>query len=150
MARFLIFTLGGASARARLIEDLAPETCRLVWNQLPASGPCGHVMLGGTSCALNLDPGLVAPEENAAGLIQKGDVMFIHYNARERHGFPAAESKIYWAYDRYCMPRTPGKMTPEYPNVFAEFVGDAKDFFKRCEDTFLGGQKPLTIAPLQE
>ena len=69
---------------------------------------------------------------------------------RGLHGFPAAESKIYWAYDRYCMPRTPGKMTPEYPNVFAEFVGDAKDFFKRCEDTFLGGQKPLTIAPLQE
>ena len=107
-------------------------------------------MLGGTSCALNLDPGLVVPEENAAGLIQKGDVMFIHYNARERHGFPAAESKIYWAYDRYCMPRTPGKMTPEFPNVFAEFVGDTRDFFNKCEDTFLGGQKPLTIVPLQE
>ena len=150
MARFLVFTLGGASARARLIEDLAPETCRLVWGQLPASGPCGHVMLGGTSCALNLDSRVVAPEENAAGMIQKGDVMFIHYNARERHGFPAAESKIYWAYDRYCMPRTPGKMTPEYPNVFAEFVGDTAKFFERCAATFLGGQKPLTIAPLQD
>ncbi len=150
MARFLVFTLDGVSARARLIEDLAPETCRLVWGQLPASGPCGHAMFGGTSCAFALDPAVVAPEENAAGLIQKGDVMFIHYSARERHGFPAAESKIYWAYDRYCMPRTPGKMTPEYPNVFAEFVGDKTAFFDRCQRTFLGGQKPLTIAALQE
>lgn len=150
MARFLVFGLEGVSARARLLEDLAPETCRAIWALLPLSGPCGHVMLAGTSCALDIDPSVVLPEENAAGLIHKGDVMFIHYNARERHGFPAAESKIYWAYDRYCMPRTPGKMTPEFPNVFAEFDGDTQPFFKACEATFLNGRKTLTIAGLEE
>lgn len=150
MARFLVFSMAGASARARLLDDLAPETCRAVWALLPVSGPCGHVMLGGTSCALNLDPSVIAPEENAAGLIHKGDVMFIHYNARERHGHPAAESKIYWAYDRYCAPRTPGKMTQEFPNVFAEFVEDAKPFFEACANTFLHGRRTLTIAALQE
>lgn len=150
MARFLVFALEGTSARARLLDDLAPETCRAVWALLPLGGPCGHVMLAGTSCALDIDPAVVLPEENAAGLIHKGDVMFIHYNARERHGFPAAESKIYWAYDRYCMPRTPGKMIPEFPNVFAEFEGDAQPFFKACEATFLNGRKTLTITALEE
>lgn len=150
MARYLVFTMDGTSARARLLEDLAPETCKTVWRLLPVSGPCGHVMLGGTSCALNVDPGVVVPEENAAGLIHPGDVMFIHYNARERHGHPEAESKIYWAYDRYCAPKTPGKMTPEYPNVFAEFTGDARAFFKACEKTFLEGRRPLTIAGIED
>ena len=150
MARYLVFAMEGTTARARLLEELAPETCRLVWQTLPLSGPCGHVMLGGTSCSLNIDPALVAPEENAAGLIHPGDVMFIHYNARERHGHPEAESKIYWAYDRYCAPRTPGKMTPEYPNVFAEFVGDTRDFFAACARTFLDGRRPLTVAGVQE
>jgi hypothetical protein len=150
MPRFLVFSMEGASAKARLLEELAPETCSAVWKLLPLSGLCGHVMLGGTSCALNIDPSIVVPEENAAGLIHKGDVMFIHYNARERHGHPDAESKIYWAYDRYCAPKTPGKMTPEYPNVFAEFVDGSGDFFERCARTFLHGRRTLTISRLEE
>jgi len=149
MARFLVFSMEGTSARARLLEDLAPETCRLVWAQLPLSGPCGHVLLGGTACSLAIDPTTAAPEENAAGLIHSGDVMFIHYRARERHGHPEAESKVYWAYDRYCAPRTPGKMTPEYPNVFAEFTGDVNAFFQACQKTFLEGRRPLTITGVE-
>ena len=150
MARFLVFALEGTRARARLLDDLAPETCRIMWSLLPLGGPCGHVLLAGTSCALNIDPSVVAPEENAAGLIHKGDVMFIHYNARERHGFPEAESKIYWAYDRYCAPRTPGKMTQEFPTVFAEFTGDAQAFFAACERTFLQGRRDVTITGAEE
>ena len=53
MARYLVFTMEETSARARLLDDLAPETCRAVWKLLPLAGPCGHVMLGGTSCALS-------------------------------------------------------------------------------------------------
>jgi hypothetical protein len=145
MARYLVFRLQGTTARARLLEELAPETCTTVWKALPACGPCGHVLLAGTSCALSLDPSLEVPEENATGLIHKGDVMFIHYHARERHGFPAAESKVYWAYDRYCMPRTPGKMTPEFPNVFAQFEGDCAAFYEACRLTFSEGQRPLAL-----
>jgi hypothetical protein len=150
MPRYLEFTLAGTSARARLLEDAAPETCRLVWAALPVSGPCGHVLLAGTSCAVNLDPRIVAPEENATGLVHTGDVMFMHYRARERHGHPAAESKIFWAYDRYCMPRTMGKMTPEFPSVFAAFEGDAGAFYQACRDTFYGGLKPVTILGVED
>ncbi|MBI1775197.1 MAG: DUF3830 family protein [Proteobacteria bacterium] len=150
MLRHLEFTMAGAVARARLLDDLAPETCAIVWSLLPLSGPCGHVLLAGTSCALHIDPSVVAPEENATGLIHTGDVMFVHYGLRERHGFPEAESKIYWAYDRYCQPKTPGKMTAEFPTVFAEFRSDATAFFQACRDTFYGGRKPLVIRGILE
>ncbi len=145
MPRFLIFRLEGTEARARLFDDLAPETCKLVWSQLPATGPCGHVLLAGTACALELDPKLDVPAENQTGLIHPGDVWFTHYPERWRLGFPKAESRITWAYDRFCQPRVPGRMTPEYPNVFAEFTGDAGAFFKACGDTFYGGRRPVTI-----
>ena len=149
MARFLIFRLEGTEARARLFDDLAPETCKLVWSQLPATGPCGHMLLAGTACALELDPKLDAPAENQTGLIHPGDIWFTHYPERWRLGFPQAESRITWAYDRFCQPRVPGRMTPEYPNVFAEFTGDASAFFKACGDTFYGGRKPVTISGLE-
>ena len=146
MARFLVFR---TEARARLIDDLAPATCALVWSQLPAPGPCGQLLLAGTSCALELDPTRTAPAENQTGLVHPGDVMFTHYPHRWRHGFPAAESKIAWAYDRYVQPMTPGRITPEYPSVFAEFDGDAKAFFEACRATFYGGRTPLAIAGVE-
>jgi len=145
MARFLVFKMEGAEARARLFDDLAPETCKLVWAQLPASGPCGHVLLAGTACSVEIDPRAVAPAENQTGLIHPGDVMFTHYPERWRLGFPEAESRIAWAYDRFCQPRVPGRMSPEFPNVFAEFVGDASAFFAACSATFYGGRKPVRI-----
>ena len=145
MARFLVFRMEGTEARAHLFEDLAPETCKLVWSHLPATGPCGHVLLAGTACALEIDPGATAPAENQTGLIHPGDVMFTHYPERWRLGFPKAESRITWAYDRFCQPRVPGRMSAEYPNVFAAFVGDSTAFFEACRATFYGGRKPVRI-----
>jgi len=145
MARFLVFKMEGTEARARLFDDFAPETCKLIWSQLPATGPCGHVLLAGTACALDLDPKIVAPAENQTGLVHPGDVMFTHYPERWRLGFPEAESRISWAYDRFCQPRVPGRMSPEFPNVFAEFVGESSAFFAACAATFYGGRKPIRI-----
>jgi hypothetical protein len=146
MPRFLVFRMEGTEARARLLEELAPKTCALVWSQLPASGPCGHVMLAGTACALHLDPRLDAPAENQTGLIHPGDVMFMHYPERWRLGFPEAETRITWAYDRFCQPRVPGRMSPEYPNVFAQFEEDSQCFFEACRATFYGGRKPIEVS----
>ncbi len=71
--------------------------------------------------------------------------MFTHYNERERHGFPEALSEIYWAYDRYCRPTAPGKMTPVVPNVFAEFLQGSEPFFDLCRLMRRSGVRPLTV-----
>ena len=110
-------------------------------------------MLSGTSIALYIDPSIVIPEENATVHIQTGDVMFTHYRDRERHGFPEALSEIYWAYDRYCRPMAPGKMTPVIPNVFAEFVPGSEVYGARhlldVVRRFLpaGAEEPLPLEP---
>ncbi len=145
MAKYLAFNYDGAMARARLLEEAAPITCRTLWEILPLKGRAGHAMLSGTSCALHIDPSIVIPEENATVHIQTGDVMFTHYDERERHGFPEALSEIYWAYDRYCSPKAPGKMTPVIPNVFAEFLPGSEDFFQMSRRCFREGPKPITI-----
>jgi hypothetical protein len=138
----------GVVARARLLEDAAPATCRAIWERLPLSGPAGHAMLSGTSVALYIDPTIVLPEENATVNVQTGDVMFTHYEPRERHGFPEALSEIYWAYDRYCRPTAPGKMTPVVPTVFGEFLQGSQPFFEVCRRIRREGSKPVTIGGL--
>ena len=145
MARYFEFNLDGTVARARLHDDAAPATCQALWSRLPFSGTAGHAMLSGTSIALYIDASIVIPEENATTHIQTGDVMFTHYNERERHGFPEALSEIYWAYDRYCRPTAPGKMTPVIPNVFAEFVPGSQAFFEVCRRMRRSGTSPLSI-----
>jgi len=145
MARYFVFDLGGTIARARLLDEAAPVTCETLWKRLPLSGSAGHAMLSGTSVALYIDPSIVLPEENATVQIQTGDVMFTHYRERERHGFPEALSEIYWAYDRYCRPTAPGKMTPVIPNVFAEFEQGSQAFFEVCRRIRREGTRPLKI-----
>jgi hypothetical protein len=146
MAKYLVFDIEGVVARARLLEEAAPVTCRTIWERLPLSGPAGHAMLSGTSVALYIDPTIVVPEENATVHIQTGDVMFTHYRERERHGFPEALSEIYWAYDRYCRPTAPGKMTPVVPNVFAEFLPGSPPFYEVCRRIRREGSKHVTIS----
>ncbi len=150
MARYFVFDLAGTVARARLLDEAAPVTCRTLWERLPFSGPAGHAMLSGTSIALYIDPAIVLPEENATIHIQTGDVMFTHYREHERHGFPEALSEIYWAYDRYCRPTAPGKMTPVIPNVFAEFLPGSEAFFALCRLMRREGSKPLTVSGVSD
>lgn len=145
MARYFVFDLDGTIARARLLDEAAPVTCKTLWDRLPFEGSAGHAMLSGTSIALYIDNSIVLPEENATVHIQTGDVMFTHYRERERHGFPEALSEIYWAYDRYCRPTAPGKMTPVIPNVFGEFLPDSRPFFDLCRRIRREGSKPLKI-----
>ena len=139
MAKYFVFTYekSGITARARLLEDQAPETCRILWERLPFEGECFHAIYSGTTAALLIDPTIIIPVENSSNLIQKSDLMFTHYDHRQRHGHPDALSEIYWAYDRYCSPRAPGQMAPVYPNIFGEFLPGCEEFFEasRCIST---------------
>jgi hypothetical protein len=92
---------------------------------------------------------VLIPEENTSWHLLKGDVAFIRNDPRERYANPRGISEVVWGHDRFCQPRVPGRMTPEYPNVFDEFTGDASAFFKACGDTFYGGRKPVTISGLE-
>jgi hypothetical protein len=147
MARYFRFTYvdEGIAADARLLEEAAPRTVECLWTRAPYEGLAGHAIFSGTTCALYIDPAIVVPREHATHLVQKGDLMFTHYDAMERHGWPEPLSEIYWAYDRYCRPTMPGTMAPVYPNVFGAFEGDARAFFAASQRIRYDGRKRLRI-----
>jgi hypothetical protein len=147
MSRELVLTFvdEGVSARAVLLEEEAPRTCAAVWEQLPLAGTAGHGAYSGTVVAIYLDPAVVVPEENATTCIQTGDVMYTHYDANVRHGYPNALSEIYWAYDRYARPHVPGQWVPAIANVFGRIVGDPTDFYALCRRLQREGVKRLEV-----
>lgn len=148
MAKYFVFSYldESISARALLFEKEAPKTVETLWKRAPFEGKAGHAIFSGTTCALYIDPTIVVPMENASTLIQTGDLMFTHYDAMIRHGYPDALSEIYWAYDRYCRPTMPGAMLPVYPNIFGRFVDDPKPFFDASRGIREVGRKRIRIA----
>jgi len=146
MSRYLVFDLGGAIARARLDDERAPVTCQTLWERVfPFDGhglPARH---SGTEAGFHFDPTILAPVENATCLLQKGDIVFIHYNARERHGSPDAISEVIWCYGRYNMAIAPGKQQHVLGNVFAEFLPGAEAFYAMSERLFIDGPIPLKV-----
>src|SRR5689334_8821824 len=147
VAREIEFTFPneGVSARAVLLEDQAPRTCRAMWELLPVEGEAFHAMVSGTIGAILLDPGVVVEAENTATCLQTGDVLFTHYDGNWRHGWPEPLSEIYWAYDRYARPTVPYLFTTAVGNVFGRFVGDASAFFAVSRRIHREGWKQLTV-----
>lgn len=147
MPRYLVFDLDGALARARLDDDLAPVTCQTLWERmLPFEGrglPARH---SGTEAGFHFDPTIVVPVENATAHLIKGDVVFIHYPHRMRHGHPEPISEVIWCYGRYNMAIAPGKQEHEIGNVFATLMPGSEAFYAKSERLLTHGPLPLRVA----
>ncbi len=146
MARYMIFDLAGAVARARLDDERAPVTCQTLWDGiLPFDGEGLPARHSGTEAGFHFDPRIVIPTENATCLLQKGDIVFIRYNLHERHGSPEPISEVIWCYGRYNMAIAPGKQEHVLGNVFAELMPGADAFYAMSERLFTEGAKPLKV-----
>ncbi len=146
MARYLVFDLEGAVARALLDDERAPVTCQILWERVfPYDGhglPARH---SGTEAGFHFDPTVLVPVENATLHLMKGDVVFIHYNAHERHGSPEPISEVIWCYGRYNMAIAPGKQQHVLGSVFAGFLPGAEAFYAMSERLFIEGAKHLKV-----
>jgi hypothetical protein len=150
MARYLVFDLAGAVARARMDFTHAPQTCRTVWDLLPVDVTGGHAMQSGTNAAFHFDPSVLIPEENTTCQLLKGDVVFIHYDPQERFANPRGVSEVVWCYDRFNATRSPGKLHEVVGNWFAELVGDWRDFAVMSARPAEDGKKALRVTRLEE
>lgn len=148
MAKFMVFTLTEKkiTARARLFEDLAPETCGTLWERAPYEGDCVHAIHSGNLAALLIDPAIVIRKENASVHVETGDIMFLHYGAREAAAYPNALSEILWAYDRSTNLVRPGELVPVSANIFGKFLPGAEPFFEANRRIPFEGVTPMTIA----
>lgn len=146
----MILDLMGAVARARLHDEAAPLTCAAVWAHLPYEGQGGHALQSGTNAAFHFDPSIALPVENATCHLQKGDVVFIHYEPGTRHNHPRGVSEVVWCYDRYNLATTPGRLNPVLANVFAELVGDYRAFAEMSLSLFTEGKKPIRVTTFED
>jgi hypothetical protein len=151
LARYLVFNLDGVIARARLDDERAPATCQVLWDRVfPYDGEGLPARHSGTEAGFHFDPTILAPVENATLHLMKGDIVFIRYNERERHGAPDAISEVIWCYGRYNMAISPGKQQHVLGNVFAEFLPGSEAFYAMSERLFTEGAKPLKVAGVIE
>jgi len=146
VARYLVFDLGGAVTRARLDDEMAPVTCQTLWERmLPYDGPAFPARHSGTEAGFHFDPSIVIPTENATAQLIKGDVVFIHYPHRMRHGHPEPISEVIWCYGRYNMAIAPGKQEHVLGNVFATLMPGSEAFYAMSERLFTEGSKALKV-----
>lgn len=146
MARYMVRDLAGAVARARLDDERAHVTCQILWDSiLPYAGDALGARQSGTNACFLFDPRIAIPTENATCLLQKGDVVFIHYDLCERHGNAGPVSAVIWCYDRYNGAVASGKREPIAGNVFAELVSGTKTFCAMSERLFIEGAKPVKV-----
>src|SRR5947199_10599179 len=69
----LTFVATGASVVAELLDDEAPEVCRVVWDLLPVEGRVLHGMYSGAEVFLLLDQPVPQPPENLCQLPLPGE-----------------------------------------------------------------------------
>jgi hypothetical protein len=130
------------AAPARLLREQAPETCREVWNALPASGLARHGIYSGSEVYLVLPTLLAAPREHATTIVGPGDVGFLTVEKGSGYGIEEGYSEVCWFYDLDATPSMPEG--PIAVNVFAR-LDDADAFFAACRRMRMEGAKRLEI-----
>src|SRR5947209_16175 len=71
----LTYVATGESVVAELLDDEAPEVCRIVWDLLPVEGKVLHGMYSGAEVFLLLDKAVPQPPENLCQLPLPGEVL---------------------------------------------------------------------------
>ena len=132
------------AAPARLLRELAPETCSAVSGALPASGAARHGIYSGSEVYLMLPEILTVPREHATTIVGAGDVGFLTVEGGSGYGIEHGYSEVAWFYDLDATPSMPEG--PIAVNVFAR-LHDADAFHAVCRRMRLEGAKRLEITP---
>src|SRR5438034_8444765 len=74
----LTYVATGQSVVAEMLDDEAPEVCRIVWDMLPVEGKALHGMYSGAEVFLLLDKAEPHPPENLCQLPLAGELLLFH------------------------------------------------------------------------
>lgn len=146
----------GTRAIATLLEDLAPETCKVMWGALEEprtmqtmhamyAGP--EVMMGLPEEAQNFDPATV-PFENQQVVPAPGDLQWYWQQPMQMGGLPFEWWEIGIFYDRGARTLGPLGWTPV--NIWATITEGLEDFAKESAAIRVDGAKMITIGRLED
>jgi hypothetical protein len=138
----------GQSVLAEMLDDEAPEVCRLVWDRLPVEGKALHGMYSGAEVFVLLDPPLPHPPENLCQIPLPGEVFLFHDPGRSVAGPKQPVGELCFVYNRGVILRGP-EGAPTYCSLFARVPGDWKsdwvEFQKACRNVRREGPQVLRI-----
>ena len=78
----LSFPEENVSATAELLEDAAPETCRFIWEHLPAEGRNIHGLYSGKEMFILFNPATLLEPENLVTFPLPGEILYFRRVAR--------------------------------------------------------------------
>jgi hypothetical protein len=132
----------GVDAPARMLVDLAPQTCRAIWDALPISGLARHGIYSGSEVFLVLPELLRLPKEHSTSIVGPGDVGFAWFEKGSSYRLEEDLSEICWFYDLDARPSMPEGPVPV--NVFAR-LRDADAYFAACRRMRVEGAKTVAV-----
>ena len=150
MARYieLKFVDLNISARARLLEDEMPRTCRELIKHLPIESAATHARYSGSEVAMLISTDIKIGREKSTNVVETGDVVYIWLNRDDHYGLDDDVSEIAWFYDKDARPTM--AEGPVMANIFAKIEGDASAFYKASAETRITGQKKVRIRLIEE
>lgn len=130
-------------ATARLLDDVAPLTCRAIREALPFEGPARHGIYSGSEVLLFIPPEVDPPRENALSRVKPGDIGFYSFEERDS-GSRREYSEIAWFYGDDARPSMADG--PVAVNLFARFEHGFADVAKLCHRMRIEGARPLRVS----
>ncbi len=121
----LTYVATGESVVAELLDDEAPEVCRIVWDLLPVEGKVLHGMYSGAEVFLLVDQAAPHPPENLCQLPLPGEVLLFTDASSSVANAKKPVSEICFVYNRGVVLRGP-EGVPTHCSLFARVPGDWK------------------------
>ena len=144
----LTFVDAGESVLADMLDDEAPEVCRLVWDLLPVETRAIHGMYSGAEVFALLDNPQPCAPEGLTQLPLPGEILYFYDESKNVTNTRAAVAELCIVYNRGVVLRGP-EGVPTHASVFARIPGDWKydwtDFRDACRKARWEGPQMLRI-----
>lgn len=131
----LTFVATGESVLAEMLDDEAPNVCKLVWEMLPVETKVIHGMYSGAEVFAMVDKPQPAAPENLVQLPLPGEILYFYDPSTGAVGAKKPVGEIVIVYGRGVVLRA-HEGVPTHCALFARIPGDWKyawpDFTKEC------------------
>jgi hypothetical protein len=121
----LTFIETGESVLAEMLDDEAPEVCRIVWNLLPVETRAIHGMYSGAEVFAILDNPQPVPPESLTQLPLPGEILYFYDDSKNVTNVRKAVAELCIVYNRGVVLRGP-EGVPTHASLFARIPGDWK------------------------
>jgi len=121
----LTFIESGESVLAEMLDDEAPEVCRIVWDLLPVETRAMHGMYSGAEVFAILDNPQPVPPESLTQLPLPGEILYFYDDSKNVTNVRKAVAELCIVYNRGVVLRGP-EGVPTHASLFARIPGDWK------------------------